>query len=75
MDRLEEGLEDVGGKRHRLLGERADQAVLAHRAQGVHEDGRAQALGARTVAKLSADGTHYVLNGEKLWCTNGTRAK
>ena len=26
-------------------------------------------------AEPSADGTHYVLNGEKLWCTNGTRAK
>ena len=26
-------------------------------------------------AELSPDGTHYVLNGEKLWCTNGTRAK
>jgi len=26
-------------------------------------------------ARLSADGTHWVLNGEKLWCTNGTRAK
>jgi alkylation response protein AidB-like acyl-CoA dehydrogenase len=25
-------------------------------------------------AELSADGTHYVLNGEKLWCTNGTIA-
>lgn len=25
-------------------------------------------------AKLSADGTHYILNGEKLWCTNGTIA-
>lgn len=22
-------------------------------------------------AKLSADGTHYILNGDKLWCTNG----
>jgi alkylation response protein AidB-like acyl-CoA dehydrogenase len=28
-----------------------------------------------TVAELSADGTHYVLNGEKLWCTNGTVAE
>src|SRR5512135_2953008 len=28
-----------------------------------------------TTAELSADGTHYVLNGEKLWCTNGTIAK
>jgi len=27
-----------------------------------------------TTATPSADGTHYVLNGEKLWCTNGTRA-
>jgi hypothetical protein len=25
-------------------------------------------------ATLSPDGTHYVLNGEKLWCTNGTIA-
>ncbi|MGI9629057.1 MAG: acyl-CoA dehydrogenase family protein, partial [Longimicrobiales bacterium] len=27
-----------------------------------------------TVAELSDDGTHYVLNGEKLWTTNGPRA-
>lgn len=26
-------------------------------------------------AALSSDGSHYVLSGEKLWCTNGTRAK
>ncbi len=25
----------------------------------------------KTVAKLSSDGTHYVLNGNKLWITNG----
>ena len=29
------------------------------------------ALGAKTVAKLSEDGQHYVLNGEKMWITNG----
>ena len=29
----------------------------------------------RTTATLSEDGTHYILNGEKLWCTNGTRAE
>jgi alkylation response protein AidB-like acyl-CoA dehydrogenase len=29
------------------------------------------ALGARTVAELSGDGTHYVLNGSKMWITNG----
>ena len=28
-----------------------------------------------TSAVLSADGTHYVLSGEKLWCTNGTVAE
>jgi alkylation response protein AidB-like acyl-CoA dehydrogenase len=28
-----------------------------------------------TTAELSPDGTHYVLNGEKLWCTNGTLAE
>ncbi len=27
-----------------------------------------------TVAELSEDGSHYLLNGEKLWCTNGPRA-
>jgi len=31
--------------------------------------------GVATTAVLSADGTHYVLNGEKLWCTNGTIAE
>jgi alkylation response protein AidB-like acyl-CoA dehydrogenase len=29
------------------------------------------ALGARTVARLSADGKHYVVNGGKMWITNG----
>jgi alkylation response protein AidB-like acyl-CoA dehydrogenase len=28
-----------------------------------------------TTATLSQDGTHYILNGEKLWCTNGTIAE
>ena len=27
-----------------------------------------------TVAELSEDGTHYILNGEKLWTTNGPRS-
>jgi butyryl-CoA dehydrogenase len=29
------------------------------------------AMNIRTRAELSADGTHYVLNGEKMWITNG----
>ncbi|HWI51495.1 MAG TPA: acyl-CoA dehydrogenase family protein, partial [Symbiobacteriaceae bacterium] len=32
------------------------------------------ALGARTTAKLSPDGTHYVLNGTKQWITNSAFA-
>jgi alkylation response protein AidB-like acyl-CoA dehydrogenase len=28
-----------------------------------------------TTAELTPDGRHYVLNGEKLWCTNGTIAR
>lgn len=28
----------------------------------------------QTNAELSADGTHWILNGEKLWCTNGVVA-
>ncbi|MEZ5064394.1 MAG: acyl-CoA dehydrogenase family protein [bacterium] len=27
-----------------------------------------------TTAELSPDGTHWILNGEKLWCTNGLAA-
>ena len=29
------------------------------------------ALGAKTTAKLSEDGKHYLLNGQKIWITNG----
>ena len=28
----------------------------------------------RTTATPTEDGRHYIINGEKLWCTNGTRA-
>ncbi len=28
-----------------------------------------------TSAELTPDGSHYIVNGEKLWCTNGTLAK
>ncbi|HEU4799036.1 MAG TPA: acyl-CoA dehydrogenase family protein [Gemmatimonadales bacterium] len=31
--------------------------------------------GVETAAVLSEDGKHYILNGEKLWCTNGTIAE
>src|ERR671914_2002202 len=29
----------------------------------------------RTTATPTADGKYFILNGEKLWCTNGTRAE
>ncbi|MFC7370920.1 acyl-CoA dehydrogenase family protein [Fictibacillus iocasae] len=32
------------------------------------------ALGARTTARLNAEGTHYILNGEKQWITNSAFA-
>src|SRR5262249_19552192 len=32
------------------------------------------ALAARTRADLSADGNHYILNGQKMWITNGGAA-
>lgn len=39
---------------------------------GLTEPGSgSDALGAKTTATLSADGTHYILNGQKCWITNG----
>jgi alkylation response protein AidB-like acyl-CoA dehydrogenase len=29
------------------------------------------AMAAKATARLSADGTHYIINGEKMWITNG----
>ncbi|MFH4268352.1 acyl-CoA dehydrogenase family protein, partial [Acinetobacter baumannii] len=29
------------------------------------------ALGAKATARLSEDGGHYILNGEKMWISNG----
>ena len=29
----------------------------------------------KTSARISADGSHWILDGEKLWCTNGLKAK
>jgi alkylation response protein AidB-like acyl-CoA dehydrogenase len=41
-------------------------------AYGLTEPGSgSDALGAKTSAKLSADGKHYLLNGQKVWITNG----
>jgi butyryl-CoA dehydrogenase len=32
------------------------------------------ALAGKTTAKLSEDGRHYILNGQKMWITNGAKA-
>jgi alkylation response protein AidB-like acyl-CoA dehydrogenase len=39
---------------------------------GLTEPGSgSDALGAKSTATLSADGKHYILNGQKCWITNG----
>ncbi|MDQ3549953.1 MAG: acyl-CoA dehydrogenase family protein, partial [Bacteroidota bacterium] len=41
-------------------------------AYGLTEPGSgSDALGAKTTARLSEDGKHYLLNGQKIWITNG----
>ena len=41
-------------------------------AYGLTEPGSgSDALGAKTTATLTADGKHYLLNGQKVWITNG----
>ncbi len=41
-------------------------------AYGLTEPGSgSDALGAKTMARLSEDGRHYILNGQKCWITNG----
>ena len=52
-------------------GQGRDQRLRPHRERTSASDPAAMS----TTAVLSADGTHYVLNGEKLWCTNGTVAE
>lgn len=41
-------------------------------AYGLTEPGSgSDALGAKTSARLSEDGKHYIMNGQKIWITNG----
>ena len=47
-------------------------AVNGSGAYGLTEpNSGSDALGAKTTAKLSADGKYYLLNGQKCWITNG----
>ena len=60
-------------QKRRYLAECAKGAISAF-ALTEHEVGSDPAR-MNTTACLSADGSHFVLNGEKLWCTNGLKAK
>lgn len=56
-------------QKHKYLPDLASGEKLA--AYALTEPGSgSDALGAKTTAKLNAEGTHYVLNGEKQWITN-----
>jgi len=58
------------GQKAKYLPDLASGAKVA--AYALSEAGSgSDALGAKTVAELSDDGTHYVLNGSKMWITNG----
>jgi alkylation response protein AidB-like acyl-CoA dehydrogenase len=48
------------------------EMIAAYALTEAHAGSDAQA--ARTRADLSADGTHYLLNGQKMWITNGGAA-
>ncbi len=48
-----------------VSGEKVSAYCLSEASSG------SDALGAKTTAKLSEDGTHYTLNGEKMWISNG----
>jgi alkylation response protein AidB-like acyl-CoA dehydrogenase len=39
------------------------------------EDAGSDPANMETTAEPTPDGQHFILNGEKLWCTNGTRAQ
>ncbi len=60
-------------QKHRYLPRIAKGAISAFALteQGVGSD----PAGLTTHAELSADGTEWILNGEKLWCTNGPIAE
>lgn len=60
-------------QKQKYLPELATGAKIA--AYALTEPGSgSDALGAKTTARLNAEGTHYVLNGEKQWITNSAFA-
>jgi alkylation response protein AidB-like acyl-CoA dehydrogenase len=61
------------GQKRKYLAKLAKVEMLAAYALTEPQAG-SDALAARTRADLSPDGTHYVLNGQKMWITNGGAA-
>jgi alkylation response protein AidB-like acyl-CoA dehydrogenase len=61
------------GQKARYLPRLASGELLAAYALTEPQSG-SDALAARTTARLTADGRHYVLNGQKMWITNGAFA-
>lgn len=49
-----------------IAGEKVTAYCLSEAGSG------SDALGAKANARLSEDGTHYILNGEKMWISNGS---
>jgi alkylation response protein AidB-like acyl-CoA dehydrogenase len=64
------GTED---QKQRYLGKLATAELVAAYALSEPQAG-SDALAARTRADLSPDGHHYILNGQKMWITNGGAA-
>jgi len=64
------GTED---QKQRYLPKVANAEMVAAYALSEPQAG-SDALGARTRADLSPDGKHYILNGQKMWITNGGAA-
>jgi alkylation response protein AidB-like acyl-CoA dehydrogenase len=60
-------------QKHKYLAKLASVEMLAAYALTEPHAG-SDALAARTRADLSPDGTHYILNGQKMWITNGGAA-
>jgi alkylation response protein AidB-like acyl-CoA dehydrogenase len=60
-------------QKHRYLSKVASAELIASYALSEPQAG-SDALAARTRADLSPDGKHYILNGQKMWITNGGSA-
>ncbi|MHB8301568.1 MAG: acyl-CoA dehydrogenase family protein [Acidobacteriaceae bacterium] len=61
------------GQKEKYLGKLASGEWIASYALSEASSG-SDAMNIRTQAKLSADGKHYVLNGEKMWISNAGMA-